>query len=261
VFICPLILGYHFVLEGQFLIDQHLRRMGRERYMQSRDEFYSFRKLTKFIWQFFSQENDITLSFGQPMDVMGNYVDAEGRSFDQYGNEIQLEEYFFAGGKVGKNLQRESEYTKRLGERIVERYFKDNIVLTSHLVAFAAFQIIKNKNNNLDLYGILRLPPDEYILSMETMREVVSQLKQHLIDLSESGGIKLSEQILFDVDDLIVDGIKRLGTYHIAKPLKFNKQGQIISESFRVLYFYHNRLTGYDLEQGVHWKQFDLEMV
>ena len=261
VFICPLILGYHFVLEGQFLIDQHLRRMGRERYMQSRDEFYSFRKLTKFIWQFFSQENDITLSFGQPMDVMGNYVDAEGRSFDQYGNEIQLEEYFFAGGKVGKNLQRESEYTKRLGERIVERYFKDNIVLTSHLVAFAAFQIIKNKNNNLDLYGILRLPPDDYILSMETMREVVGQLKQHLIDLSESGGIKLSEQILFDVDDLIVDGIKRLGTYHIAKPLKFNKQGQIISESFKVLYFYHNRLTGYDLEQGVHWKQFDLEMV
>jgi len=27
------------------------------------------------------------------------------------------------------------------------------------------------------------------------------------------------------------------------------------------LYFYHNRLTGYGLEDKVKWKQFDLEMV
>jgi glycerol-3-phosphate O-acyltransferase len=261
VFICPLILGYHFVLEGQFLIDQHLKRMGKERYMQSRDEFYSFRKLTKFIWQFFSQENDITLSFGQPMDVLGNYVDADGHSFDQYGNEINLEEYFYTAGKVTKNLQRESEYTKRLGERIVERYFKDNIVLSSHLVAFAAFQIVKNKNSRLDLYGILRLPADDYVFPMATMREVVGQLRQRLIDMAEAGEVKLSEQVMYDVDQLIKDGISRLGTYHIAKPLRFNKKGQIISESFKVLYFYHNRLTGYGLEEKVQWKQFDLEMV
>ncbi len=261
VFICPLILGYHFVLEAQFLIDQHLRRMGKERYIQSRDEFYSFRKLTKFIWQFFSQENEITLSFGQPMDVLGNYVDAKGRSFDQYGNEIELKEYFYTNGRVEKNLQRESEYTKRLGERIVERYFKDNIVMTSHLVAFAAFQIVKNKNNRLDLYGILRLPADEYRFPMDTMRAVIGQLRRRLIDRAEAGELKLSEQIMYDVDRLIEDGISRLGTYHIAKPLKFNKQGQIISESFKVLYFYHNRLVGYGLEQEVQWKQFALEMV
>lgn len=261
VFICPLILGYHFVLEAQFLIDQHLKRMGKERYIQSRDEFYSFRKLTKFIWQFFSQENEITLSFGQPMDVLGNYVDAEGRSFDQYGNEIELKEYFYTNGQVEKNLQRESEYTKRLGERIVERYFKDNIVMTSHLVAFAAFQMVKNQNSRLDLYGILRLPADEYRFPMDTMRTVVGQLRRCLIDRAEAGDLKLSEQIMYDVDQLIEDGISRMGTYHIAKPLKFNKKRQIISESFKVLYFYHNRLMGYGLEQEVQWKQFALEMV
>lgn len=261
VFICPLILGYHFVLEAQFLIDQHLKRMGKERYIQSRDEFYSFRKLTKFIWQFFSQENEITLSFGQPMDVLGNYVNAEGRSFDQYGNEIELKEYFYTNGRVEKNLQRESEYTKRLGERIVERYFKDNIVMTSHLVAFAAFQMVKNQNSRLDLYGILRLPADEYRFPMDTMRTVVGQLRRCLIDRAEAGDLKLSEQIMYDVDQLIEDGISRMGTYHIAKPLKFNKKRQIISESFKVLYFYHNRLMGYGLEQEVQWKQFALEMV
>jgi glycerol-3-phosphate O-acyltransferase len=195
------------------------------------------------------------------MDVLGNYVDADGRSFDQYNNEIKLEEYFYTNGKVEKNLQRESEYTKHLGDRIVERYFKDNIVLSSHLVAFAAFQIVKNKNNRLDLYGILRLPADDYIFPRETMRKVVGQLRRQLIDLAEAGEVKLSEQVMYDVDQLIEDGISRLGTYHIAKPLKFNRKGQIISESFKVLYFYHNRLTGYGLEDKVKWKQFDLEMV
>lgn len=42
--------------------------------------------------------------FGQFMDVLGNYVDVDGYSFDQYGNEINLEEYFYIVGKVIKNF-------------------------------------------------------------------------------------------------------------------------------------------------------------
>jgi len=261
VFIIPLILGYHFVLEAQFLIDQHLKRMGKERYIRSKDDFYSLRKVLKFAWRFFSEENEITLSFGQPMDVLGNYVDEHGESYDQYGNRIDLKEYFVSNGKVSADLQRESEYTRHLGERIVERYYKDNIVLTSHLVAFAAFQILKNKNPRLDLYALLRLPPDDYIFPKDSMRSVVGQLRDRLMKMAEEDEIKLSEQLMWDVDRLIEDGIKRLGTYHLAKPLRFTKNGQIVSESFKVLYFYHNRLEGYQLAQGIQWKQYALEMV
>jgi len=261
VFIIPLILGYHFVLEAQFLIDQHLKRMGKERYIRSKDDFYSLRKVLKFAWRFFSEENEITLSFGQPMDVLGNYVDEHGESYDKYGNRIELRDYFVSNGKVAADLQRESEYTKHLGDRIVERYYKDNIVLTSHLVAFAAFQILKNKNPRLDLYALLRLPPDDYVFPKESMRSVVGQLRDRLMKMAEEGEIKLSEQLMWDVDRLIEDGIKRLGTYHLAKPLRFTKNGQIVSESFKVLYFYHNRLEGYQLAQGIQWKKYALEMV
>ena len=261
VFIIPLILGYHFVLEAQFLIDQHLKRMGKERYIRSKDDFYSLRKVLKFAWRFFSEENEITLSFGQPMDVLGNYVDEHGESYDKYGNRIELRDYFVSNGKVAADLQRESEYTKHLGDRIVERYYKDNIVLTSHLVAFAAFQILKNKNPRLDLYALLRLPPDDYVFPKESMRLVVGQLRDRLMKMAEEGEIKLSEQLMWDVDRLIEDGIKRLGTYHLAKPLRFTKNGQIVSESFKVLYFYHNRLEGYQLAQGIQWKKYALEMV
>ncbi|TXB61812.1 1-acyl-sn-glycerol-3-phosphate acyltransferase [Phaeodactylibacter luteus] len=262
VFICPLILSYHFVLEGQFLIEQHLKRMGRERYIKSKDEFYSLRKLAKFAWQFFSEENDITLSFGQPMDVVGNYVDAQGRSFDQYGNEIDLREYFYSSGRVAKDLQRESEYTKQLGDRIVDRYFRDNIVLTSHLIAFAAFQVLKNNFKRLDLYGLLRLPAEDYIFPIGTIKDVVAQLRDELRQRAAAGKIKMSEQLSWDLDKLIADGVNRLGTYHVDKPLRYNKEGQIISESFKVLYFYHNRLDGYGLEHTIQWKkEYALQLV
>jgi len=261
VFICPLILSYHFVLEAQFLIDQHLRRMGKERYIRSKDDFNSLRRVLKFAWRFFSEENDITLSFGQPMDVLGNYVDASGSSWDQYGNSINLREYFVSNAEVSTDLQRESEYTRHLAERIVERYYRDNIVLTSHLVAFAAFEILKNKNYRLDIYGLLRLPADDYVFPWDTMRGVVGQLRDRLIDMAERDEIKLSEQMMWDVDRLIRDGVKRLGTYHLSKPLRFSKEGKIVSESFKVLYFYHNRLDGYGLAENIQWKQYALQMV
>ena len=62
VFIVPLVLGYHVVLEAKFLIEQHLKQTGKEQYISPRDETYSARKLLKFGWNFFSQPSEITLS-------------------------------------------------------------------------------------------------------------------------------------------------------------------------------------------------------
>lgn len=256
VFIVPLVLSYHFVLEAQFLIEQHLRRMGKERYIDRRDEFKSLRKILKFAWQVFSQGNDITLSFGQPLDVIGNPVDAEGRSRDAWGNLIDVKDYFVTEGKVRADYQRESEYTKLLADKIVERFHKDNIVLTSHLVAFSAFELLKHQNAKLDLYGLLRLPTEDYVFSEKVMTEVIGQLREELILLEEHGEIKLSEQMYWPVEKLIRDGITRLGNFHVAKPLHYDKKGNIVSDSFKLLYFYHNRMVGYGLEQKIRWKQY-----
>ncbi len=260
IYIVPLVISYHFVLEAQFLIDQHLRIMGKERYIRSKDAFNSFRKITKFIWQLFSKGNEIILSMGQPMDVLGNPVDAEGRSFDQYGNEIDIKDYFTSGGDVSENLQRDSEYTKILAEKIVERYHKDNIVLTSHLVAFAGFQMVKHQNPKLDIYGILRLPTDDYVFSKPLLYDVIEQLRDILMKMAEDDEIKLSEQMHWDLEKLIEDGISRLGNYHVAKALKFNKEGDIISESFKLLFYYHNRLENYNLHEKIKWNKPELEV-
>ncbi len=261
IFVIPVILSYHFVLEAQFLVEQHLRRMGKERYLKAKDNFSSLRKIIQFAWQVISEGNEIIISIGRPMDVVGNPVDMDGNSFDQFGNQLKMEDYFIFEDKINQNLQRESEYTKILSEAIVDRYLKDNIVLTSHLVAFAAFEFLKYRNARLDLYGILRLPSSDYIFPMDGLTDIVDQLRSALIDMEEKGLIKLSEQIHEPLEELIRDGIKRLGNFHIAKPLKLNKKGQIISENFKLLYFYHNRLDNYGLEKKIRWKSYELEMI
>jgi glycerol-3-phosphate O-acyltransferase len=260
VFVVPLVLSYHFVLEAKYLIEQHLRRTGKERYIKTKDEFYSIRKNLKFLWQFFSASSEITLSFGKPMDVLGNFVDEDGVSFDSHGKVIEVKDYFMGEGNIRENRQRESEYTRLLAEKLVDRFHAENIVLSSHLVAFAAFKILERQNPNLDLYGILRLPADDYIFPKEILIDVIEQLKKALFALERAGKIKLSEEIYFDNEALLENGISKIGTYHTSKPLAVTKKGQIISESFHLLFYYHNRLENYDLHGMLNWKTSELEL-
>jgi glycerol-3-phosphate O-acyltransferase len=258
VFVVPLVLSYPFVLEAQFLIEQHLKEIGKERYIKTRDDFQSAFKILQFAWQVFSKGNDITLSFGQPLDVLGNPVDAEGCSHDQHGNVLELKEYFISDGKITADLQRESEYTKLLGEKIVERYFRDNIVLDSHVVAFAAFELLKHHYPKMDLYGLMRLPPDDFVFSKEALSDTIGELRRELMIMAANGQLQLSEQIYWEISRLIADGVARLGNFHLKKPLRFNKKGQIVSESFHLLYYYHNRLEHYGLDKKIKWKQYTL---
>ena len=55
IFIVPLVLNYHFVLEAQYLIEQHLKATGKEHYLNLKDASYSRRKIFKFIWKLFSE--------------------------------------------------------------------------------------------------------------------------------------------------------------------------------------------------------------
>ena len=251
IYIVPLILSYHFVLDGQSLIDQYLKQQGKSRYFKEGKDYSGLSGIIRFIWKILSEGNEITLSFGKAMDVIGNPVDQEGNSKDKYGNTINMADYFISEGKVNTDIQRETEYTGLLAENIIKRFHSDNIVLSSHLLAFAAFEMICNENPKLDLFGILRLPTDDYIFDYNVLSATVNQLQKTLIIYAEKGKLILSPEIKSSIDELIADGIKHLGTFHIKKPLKKNKSGEVISENFYLLYFYHNRLTGYGLEKWI----------
>jgi glycerol-3-phosphate O-acyltransferase len=258
VFIVPLTTSYHTVLEAPFLIHQHLQIVGKERYLKGRTEVNSFREWFRFIWQFFAKRSDIVLSFGKPMDVLGNFVDNEGISRDSRNNVLDVSDYFTTEGVIKEDLQREGEYTKLLADKIVDRFHRENIVLSSHVVAFTAFNILKESNDKLDLYALLRLPPDDFVFSLATFTAAVAAIQTALFDHEEKGRLKLSDAIRLSPEELVQDGVKNLGVYHVRKPLLFNRKGDLESDDFNVLFFYHNRLENFNLAKRVKWDKFKL---
>jgi glycerol-3-phosphate O-acyltransferase len=196
------------------------------------------------------------------MDVLGNFVNQDGKSFDRKGNPVDIKEYFSSvDGQLNEDTQREGEYTKILAERLVERYFVENVVLSSHLLAFTVFEILVHQNPKLDLFGLLRLPPEEYVFPFKSVVEVIEQLQAELFRMEREGRLMLSPEIHLPAEELIRDAMKKLGVFHRKKTLLYNKEGDIMSEDFRVLYYYHNRLENYGLDRKVHWKSEEIEVL
>jgi glycerol-3-phosphate O-acyltransferase len=148
-----------------------------------------------------------------------------------------------------------------LAERIEARYVVENVVLSSHLVAYAVFQMLRHENPKLDIFGILRLPSEEFIFPKHAVEDVIEQLQVRLFEMEKQGNIRLDPDIHLEADVLIKRGVKNLGIFHTEKPLVYTKDHDIISSNFRVLYFYHNRLERYNLEKFVHWKSEEIEVL
>lgn len=254
IFIVPMVLGYHFVLEGKSLIEQHLKKTGEEKYLVPNDEFGSYRKMMSFVYQFFNSNSEIIVSFGKPMDVFGNFVDAEGNSYSSKGNLIDIKDYYKTNNQLVKDSQRDVEYTKLLANIIVKRLHAENIVLSSQMMAFTAFNLLKCKHPNLDIYGILRLNDADKIIKKDDFLEALNRLRTQLLILERNKRLKLSEIIKSDdFDAFVEDGLHHLGTYHPEKVLKRTKNDDFITDSMKLLLYYHNHLVGYELERSIRW--------
>lgn len=248
IFVVPMVMSYHFVLEAKSLIRQHLKRTGQEQYYVLDSESNSYTKLLSFIWSFFRSSSDIILSFGQPMDLFGNFVDEHGISHDSHGREIDIKSYFKSGGAISRDPQRDQEYTRMLGEKIVDRYHIENHVFSSHVVAFVAFEMLQKKYNHLDLYGLLRLNEDDRIINRAEFTEVCDRIIGRIRYLADRRKVHLATHMINDTASIIDHGIKNIGIYHEKKSLKYLNETTLITENMNLLYYYHNRLEGYGLK-------------
>lgn len=249
VFIVPVTINYHFVLEAPGLIQEHLSQTGQERYYKENDEFSTSYKIFKFLVKFFTKGSDISVSVGRAMDVLGNYVDKEGNSLDMRGRKISTRDYFVSNGKITVDQQREEEYTNLLGKRIVEEFHKINRVFSSHLVAFVGFELIKSKNRKLDLFDLIRLPEEEIVLPYEEFKASCRLVLDRIFELKAQGKIDSAPHLERSMDEIISHGIDNVGMYHAKRPLVKDQNGNLVTEDISLLYFYHNRLHGYGLEK------------
>ncbi|MBP6398379.1 MAG: 1-acyl-sn-glycerol-3-phosphate acyltransferase [Saprospiraceae bacterium] len=253
IYIVPLVISYNFVLEAKSLIEQHLMAIGKEKYQRSR-ESKNIGSKWNYFKLFFSKQSEMVLSFGEPMDVLGNRVDEEGHSLDKNCNPLSLREYFMLEGELAESAQRESVYTRILAEKVLDSYFRNNVVLSSHLVAFVAFRMLLNQRKDLSLFAILRLNASEFSINADDFTRQLEILVDHMKTMEVEGKLRLSDEIFKPIDQLILHGIEMLGSYHIEKVLGLDDQRKLLfTQHIKLLYFYANRLEGYDFETQVPW--------
>jgi glycerol-3-phosphate O-acyltransferase len=250
IFVVPVTLNYHFVLEAPELIEDYLHVKGQDRYFPENDKYGSF-QLVRFLIKFFSNRSNISVSIGPGLDVMGNYVDDEGNSLDSHGRIIDTKDYFISSGQLTVDRQREDEYTRMLSERIVTEYHKINRVFSSHLVSFIAFKMWQKKYHQLDLFNLLRLPEEDLEIDYQEFKEVFKRVRKQVYLLKEQNKINIASHLKGKSDIVIKRGVDNVGVFHLNRPLLKNKKGNIITKDLSLLYYYHNRLVGYDLEQFI----------
>jgi len=251
VFIIPVVLNYHFVLEAPILIHQFLEQQGQERYYVENDEFTTSYKILKFLIKFFTKGSAISVSIGKAMDPIGNYVNVEGNSIDVKGHPIDTADYFKSFGNITKDSQRDMEYTNMLGNRLVEEFHKINRVFSSHLVAFVAFQMLKNKHPKLDLFNFLRIPPDEMSIEFSSFLEQFIKVRNRIFELRDHGKLQTAYHLEGAAEEVIYHGLNNVGLYHSKRPLLMNKNKEVVSKDLYTLYYYQNRIHGYGLEQYI----------
>lgn len=250
IFVVPVTINYNFVLEAQSLIDQHLKHSGQEQYYVENDDFSTTMKIAKFIYNFFNASSEIAVRFGRPMDLFGNRLDNEGNSLDPQGRPVDISRYFYSNGEIARDLQRDGEYTKMLGDRIVKAYHTEAVVMCSHILAFVAFNLIQRRYKRMDLFGLMRLPSEDLIVSQEQLHQAVETLLPVLRSMRKQKLLKLEKRLKGGtVEEVISKGMENLGVYHAKMPLVQNEDGDFQSEDIKLLYFYHNRTVGYDLHK------------
>jgi glycerol-3-phosphate O-acyltransferase len=138
-----------------------------------------------------------------------------------------------------------------LSDRIVEEYHKINKVFASHLVAFVAFEMLQKKYRKLDLYNLLRIPEEDQVIPYEEFKTVFTRLLEQVHDMYNKGEVSVSPYLTGDPDKIINHGLANVGMYHAKRPLIKNKAGDIYTQDLNLLFYYHNRLVGYNLEKYV----------
>jgi glycerol-3-phosphate O-acyltransferase len=250
IYVVPVTLNYHFVLEAPELIEDYLQVKGQDRYFPEGDTYGSF-QLIRFMFKFFTKGSNISVSIGPGLDVLGNYVNEEGESIDAKGGVIDTRDYFISKDSVTIDKQREDVYTRMLSQKIVSEYHRINRIFGSHLVAFIAFEMWQKKYPKLDLFSFLRLPEEDLEIPMDEFLETFKRVRKEIYTLKEQGKVYYATHLKGEAEQVIQQGLSNVGIFHLKRPLLKNKKGNIVTRDLNTLYYYHNRLVGYDLEKFI----------
>ena len=256
VLVVPCTLSYALVLEASTLIEDALKDAGKSRYIISDDEFSEPRTIARFARKVLDLDASVVLRFGEPLDLMGNRVDDEGRSLDVDGTPIDRRRYVCdAEGNVITDPQRDRIYTGRLADRIVDAWHQDNIPLSTHIAAFAAWQLLKAKHPGLDTWQLVFLEGAERLLPQADLLAGIDRLMAALRKASSAGRIRepMLAAGVSDTESILDHAVDRFGRFHTEPALTHTRDrgAKAVSVAPRLCLYYANRLVNYGFESAV----------
>ena len=258
IFVVPMIVSYNFVFEGRSLIEQYLKEIGKEKYVRFKDKKVVWFPTLRFMSKLFVKQSSVHISLGEPMDVLGNPVNEYGISFDKHGHKIHVRDYFSFDGKITPDYQRESVYTKILGDKIVGSYLKNNIVLVSHLVSYCAFRMLYQSSKAENFFNFISSDSQHISIDLNQYKNTLKQLVDFLLEMSKDNKCKLEDAFDKNIDELLSYGLVNLGVYH-EEPVLFIEKDLLKTSSIRLLFYYHNRMEYYALDKYMGWKALNFE--
>jgi glycerol-3-phosphate O-acyltransferase len=86
IFVLPLVINYQYNIECSSLVNQHLVEIGKEKYVSDSFEYSTTYKIIRFFKHLFNADTEVVVSFGKPLDIIGNEVNANGDSIAPNGN-------------------------------------------------------------------------------------------------------------------------------------------------------------------------------
>ena len=249
IFFVPITINYPFVLEAPIFAKQCLKKFLEDEneelidinQEESYDLYDKILSIASFTKRFFMDESIFSLYFGEPIDIFGNQVNEIGKSFY---NDTPISVYNSLMEDKEKYFKSDS-HLKLLEKKIIEEQWKGTKILACHLVAYAAFLILKKlmltgekkiiyseiQNYHINYYEIFE--------NFKNLRETALKIKNE--NLGEV------EKKLYDTDTekIMQTAIEELGAYHSVKPLKKTEEGDFCCKDLGLLIYYSNRLSHY----------------
>ncbi len=249
IFIIPATISYHLVLEAETLIEDFLKDEGKSRYIIDDDEFSRPERLMKFVTALLAMDGQIHIRIGRALDPFGNAVDAHGRSLDPHGRVIDPSRYVLdPQGAPVLDAARDRQYTRELGSAIVASLRRNNTILPTHITCFALMQALVERSGERDLYRVLRSRRFEEGFPVSQITARVAELVTALADLSAAGQLHLPEGEVPTAHQVVSQAERALSLYHM--PAAVERVGDVLFvRDAALVYFYHNRLTGYGLDR------------
>tara|TARA_B100001146_G_scaffold29578_1_gene22710 strand:+ start:59556 stop:61178 length:1623 start_codon:yes stop_codon:yes gene_type:complete len=236
IFIVPVTFNYQFILEAPALINQYISSNNPDKFYLENLGYSNSFKIISFLIKFFSKSNRISVSFGNPMDIFGNSVNKKG-SIRKNNKVIFNNDY-----------SKKAEILNTLSYKIVQEHKSGTQIFSSMLIAFLSFEIIINKYKKFKLYDILKLPNNDLEIEVIYFKKFYNKAIKVIQELASNNKIKLSDEISYPIDKQIKIGCRNLGLYHPIRPVQL-KNNIIKIKNIKILYYYHNRLVGFNLEK------------